>query len=138
MTDTTQLDEHQLSAMASKLRMAIGPPDGLPQYLREQLADTADVFDYAAEGKLDQAAVQAAVDGLNEAFDKQMTEAWDNFDRAEAGDDPDAWRDAMIRLIGLMPEWELRVIKDAFGIVLKHMLSEALKHFEQMPVAGSC
>lgn len=136
MTDTQTLNEHQLSAMAAKMRNAIGPADGLPQYLREALADAADTFDYAAEGKRDQSAVQSAVDRLNKCWERQMLEAWHAFDTAEAGDDPEAWRDSLLNVIALLPPDLLGVVKDAFVIVLEHMLADAVKDFECMPAAS--
>lgn len=133
----TTLNEHELHAMAGKLRNAIGPDGMQPHYLRNAMATTADTFDHAAEGVASQQTVQASVDLLNAAFDRQLDEAHDAFERADAGDDLEAWRDALIALVSLLPEWELRVVKDAFSAALDDMLEEALK-FAEMEPAGSC
>ena len=136
MTDTQILNEHQLTAMAARMRNAIGPADGLPQYLRAALTDAADTFDFAAAGKLNQTAVQCAVDRLAGCWERQMLEAWQDFDTAEAGADPEAWRDSLIGVISLLPPDALAVVKDAFGIILEHMLVDAVKDFERMPAAS--
>jgi hypothetical protein len=111
---------------------------GQPDYLRDALAHVGETCQSASDGKAGQAEVQLAIDGLNEAFNHQRLEAWQQFDDAEAGDDPEAWRDALVALIQVMDECELTVVKGAFGILLEHMLRESMQELERMPVGGSC
>ena len=132
----TTFTKPELRAMADKTRAAIGPENGLPQYLRTAMAAAAAAFDFAAEGKLGQAGVQSAVDHLNEAFDKQLWEAWEAFDTAEAGDDPEQWRDSLMTLVPLLPVEMVGVIKDVFARILEAMLAEAVEDFEAMPAAS--
>jgi hypothetical protein len=134
---TTTLNEHDLRDLAMQAHAAANMT-GQPDYLRDALAHVGETCQSASDGKAGQAEVQQAIDSLNAAFDHQHVLAWLRFDEAEDGDDPEAWRDALVGLIQVMPEHELRVVKDAFVLLLEHMLREVVADLEQMPVGGSC
>jgi hypothetical protein len=134
---STTLDEHDLRDLAMQAHAAANMR-GQPDYLRKALTNVGETCQSASDGKAGQAEVQQAIDSLNAAFDHQHVLAWQRFDEAEADSDPEVWRDALVDLIQVMPERELRVVKDAFVRLLEVMLAEAVEDFNKMPVAGSC
>ena len=116
----TTYDEHQLRAMASDMRKKIAGI-GVPDRLGKRLTRLIDKIDGAADGKVTEHDLQAAVDQINLdlACDADRQVRMEGMallvDQAIEEDDPGAWRDAMLRWLPLLPEDYLRGLMMVFS-----------------------
>lgn len=119
----TTYNEHELRTMAVKMRSEIDSA-GIPGRLLLKVAELVDLIDGAADGKVSQEALQAAVDDVNadlecDADRKRRMDAVSLLvDRALEDDDPGAWRDAMLQWLPVLPEDYLRVLMDNYADLL--------------------
>jgi hypothetical protein len=133
-------NEHQLRAMASKMRAEIGGVE-MPCELKKKFDDLVGLIDGAADGSVSQETLQDAVDKINfdlerdDARRREMEDVSLLVDLALEQDNPIAWRSAMLRWLPLLPDDYLRVLMNNYGDLIDE--AEILQAIDlvEMPAA---
>lgn len=136
----TIYNEHELRAMASKMREQIEDV-GLPDRVHRKLNEFIAMIEGAADGKVSEEALQAAVDEVDFLLEcdadrrRKMEEVSLLVDQAIEEDDPGLWRDAMLRWLPLLPETHVRVLMGNYSDLLD--TAEAMQALDlvEMPAA---
>jgi hypothetical protein len=136
MTQTT-MTSYDLQDLATTMRNNIGPEGILPQTLRVLLADSADLLDDIADGKADPNLTQGVIDQVNAEFDKHSAAQLENglrlLDEGEDEDDIEKMRAALMLLIPLASDDEIRVVLGALSLVSDADELQQIEQFIEAP-----
>ncbi len=126
-TTITTYNEHELREIATNMRATLA---GMQSDMDRTLALAA-TFDAAADGRVSEADLQAAIDAINSTT-PSMEVLWDRMDEALDADNPLAWAAVAAEMLPLMDEAAARVWMSALHTGLLADATEAAGYLVEM------
>jgi hypothetical protein len=97
----------------------------------DRMLSVAAKFEAAADGRVSEAELQAAIDEAN-ATTPSMEELWDRMDAALNADNPLAWAEVAAQMLPLLTEPEARIWMEALHTGLLANATEAAGYLVEM------